>query len=58
MYLLWRGKNTMIFNPYFDNPNKDKNLAEMQRKFHKNFYFDSEGLIRRKTNEKRKPNNT
>jgi|TARA_R100000995_G_C3378621_1_gene75009 hypothetical protein len=47
----------MANNPYFDNPNKDKNLAEMQRKFHENFYFDSEGLIRRKTNEKRKPNN-
>jgi hypothetical protein len=48
---------SMTNNPYFDNPNNDKKLAEMQRKFHENFYFDGEGLIRRKTDEKRKPNN-
>ena len=47
----------MMYNPYFDNPNNDKKLAEMQEKFHKNFYFDGKGLIRRKTDEKRKPNN-
>ena len=44
-------RDMMINNPYFDNPNNDKKLAEMQEKFHKNFYFDGEGLIRRKNNE-------
>ena len=48
----------MINNPYYDNPNYDKKLARMQLHFHTNFYFDGEGLIRRKTDEKRKPNNT
>ena len=46
-------RDMMTNNPYFDNLNNDKNLAEMQRKFHKNFYFDGEGLIRRKTDEQK-----
>ena len=42
----------MTNNPYYDNPSHDKKLAELQEKFHKNFYFDDKGLIRRKNDQR------